>query len=98
MTNLAANLKSSARRHADRPAIRLDDEVLTYADLWELSGRIVGWLRRQGIQPGDRVGVMLPNVTAFPALYYGILRAGGVVVPMNPLLKRREVQHYLGAS
>jgi long-chain acyl-CoA synthetase len=98
MTNLAANLERTARRHPDRPAVRLDDEVLTYADLCDLSGRVVGWLRHQGIRAGDRVGLMLPNVIAFPVLYYGILRAGGVVVPMNPLLKRREVQHYLGDS
>ncbi len=41
---------------------------------------------------------MLPNVLEFPVLYYGVLRAGGVVVPMNPLLKAREVKHYLGDS
>jgi long-chain acyl-CoA synthetase len=98
MTNLAANLEETALRHLDRPAVRLDDEVLTYADLWELSGQVVGWLRDQGIRPGDRVGLMLPNVTAFPVLYYGILRAGCVVVPMNPLLSGREVRHYLGDS
>jgi long-chain acyl-CoA synthetase len=98
MTNLAANLETTARRHPDRPAVRLDDEVLTYADLWDLSGRVVGWLRHHGVRSGDRVGVMLPNMTAFPVLYYGILRAGGVVVPMNPLLKCREVRHYLGDS
>jgi len=98
MTNLAANLEATARRHPDRPAVRLDDEVLTYADLWDLSGRVVGWLRQRGVRSGDRVGLMLPNVTAFPVLYYGILRAGGVVVPMNPLLKSREVHHYLGDS
>jgi long-chain acyl-CoA synthetase len=50
------------------------------------------------MQAGDRVGIMLPNVLAFPLLYYGTLRAGGVVVPMNPLLKAREVQHCLGDS
>src|SRR5690348_10031551 len=98
MTSLAANLDRTARRHPDRPAVRLDDEVLTYADLWDLSGRVVGWLRQKGVRSGDRVGLMLPNVTEFPVLYYGILRAGGVVVPMNPLLKRREVRHYLGDS
>src|SRR5437773_1301913 len=50
MTNLAANLEATARRHPDRPAVRLDDEVLTYADLWDLSGRVVGWLRHQGVR------------------------------------------------
>ena len=46
----------------------------------------------------DRVGIMLPNLTAFPAIHYGVLRAGGVVVPMNPLLKSREVAFYVGDS
>ena len=55
-------------------------------------------LREKGIEPGDRVGVMLPNVPQFPVAYYGVLRAGGVVVPMNVLLKRREIAFYLEDS
>jgi long-chain acyl-CoA synthetase len=51
-----------------------------------------------GVVPGDRVGIMLPNVPAFPIAYYGALGAGAVVVPMNPLLKSREVAYYLGDS
>ena len=47
------------------------------------------------MQPGDRVGIMLPNVPYFAVVYYGVLRAGGVVVPMNVLLKGREVAFYL---
>ena len=54
--------------------------------------------RDRGIEPGDRVGVMLPNVPEFPVAYYGVLRAGGVVVPMNVLLKRREIAFYLEDS
>ena len=98
MTTLVSSLESAARTHPDRPAVVLDDTVLSYADLWDRTARVAGWLRQRGQQPGDRVGLMLPNVPAFPVLYYGILRAGGVVVPMNPLLKAREVKHYLGDS
>ena len=98
MTSLASTLETTARAHPDRPALVLDETVLSYADLWDRTARVAGWLREQGHQPGDRVGLMLPNVLAFPVLYYGILRAGGVVVPMNPLLKAREVTHYLGDS
>src|SRR4051794_41143755 len=98
MTNLATHLETSAQRYGDRPAVRLDDAVLTHADLWDQAGRVAGFLGRRGVGPGDRVGLMLPNVMAFPLLYYGVLRAGGVVVPMNPLLKSREVRHYLGDS
>jgi long-chain acyl-CoA synthetase len=98
MTNLATNLKDAAGQFPDRPALRLDDTVLTYAQFDDLSSRVAGWLRERGVRPGDRVGIMLPNVPAFAILYYGVLRAGGTVVPMNPLLKSREVRHYLGDS
>jgi acyl-CoA synthetase (AMP-forming)/AMP-acid ligase II len=52
-------------------------------------------LREQGVEPGDRVGLILPNVPEFAILYYGVLRAGGVVVPMNVLFKKREVSQVL---
>ena len=55
-------------------------------------------LRERGLRPGDRVGVMLPNVPEFPLAYYGVLCAGAVVVPMNVLLKRREIAFYLEDS
>ena len=71
---------------------------LTYADLDERSARLAALLREKGLQQGDRVGVMLPNVLEFPIAYYGVLRAGGVVVPMNVLLKRREIAFYLEDS
>ena len=61
----------------------------------EASARVAALLKSKGIEPGDRVGLMLPNVPYFPAVYYGILRAGGVVVPMNVLLKAREASFYL---
>ncbi len=96
--NLAANLVRSAATYPDRPAVRLDETVLTYATLDERSARIAGLLRNRGMQPGDRVALMLPNTPEFAVIYYGILRAGGVVVPMNPLLKEREVAYYLGDS
>ena len=98
MTNLASNLADTTRAHAGRPAVRVDDAVLTYRELDEASARIAGLLRERGLKPGDRVGIMMPNVAEFPVVYYGVLRAGGVVVPMNPLLKTREVAYYLGDS
>src|SRR5579863_2313248 len=98
MTNLALDLREAAQMYPDRPAVRLDDTDLSYARLDELSARVAGWLRERGLQPGDPVGIMLPNVPQFPVFYYGVLRAGGAVVPMNPLLKAREVAHYLGDS
>ena len=96
--NLAANLLRTAQAYPDNIAIRLDDATLTYAQLDAYSARAAGLLQERGVQPGDRVGLMLPNVPQFPILYYAILRVGAIAVPMNPLLKEREVAHYLGNS
>jgi long-chain acyl-CoA synthetase len=93
--NLANVLTETAAQHGDRTAFKLDDVELTYAALDETSARIAALLKAKGLEPGDRVGLMLPNVPYFPAIYFGILRAGGVVVPMNVLLKGREVTYYL---
>jgi len=93
--NLAWNLLETARARGDRAALRQADDVMPYARLDEDSARVTGLLKRRGVRPGDRVGLMLPNTVEFAVCYYGILRAGGVVVPMNPLLKAREVTYYL---
>src|SRR4051794_15550573 len=93
--SLAKLLTETAAEHGDRTALRLDDAAITYSDLDEASARVAALLRDKGIEPGDRVGVMLPNVPYFAVAYYGVLRAGGVVVPMNVLLKGREVNFYL---
>jgi long-chain acyl-CoA synthetase len=98
MTSLAVLLTESAAQYPDRPAIRHDDRVLTYAALDEASARVAALLAVRGVGPDRPVGLMLPNIAEFAALYYGILRAGGVVVPMNPLLKEREVAYYLSDS
>ena len=97
-TNLASILTDTAERHGDRIAVQLDDLELSYALLDEGSARIAGELKARGLQRGDRVGIMLPNVPYFPIAYYGVLRAGGVVVPMNVLLKGREIAFYLEDS
>jgi long-chain acyl-CoA synthetase len=98
MTNLAGLLSDSAARLPERVAVKLDDLELSYAELDDAAARVAGLLRTKGVRPGDRIGVMLPNVPYFAIVYYGILRAGGVVVPMNVLLKEREVAYYLGDS
>jgi long-chain acyl-CoA synthetase len=96
--NLATNIIDAAQRYGDRPAIKLDDFVLNWEQLENASARAAALLAEEGMKPGDRVGLMLPNVPQFPILYYGILRAGGIVVPMNVLLKEREVAYYLEDS
>lgn len=96
--NLASIVIDSAARAPDAPAVRLGDAVLSYGELDDRSARLATLLREHGVEPGDRVGVMLPNVLDFPVAYYGVLRAGGIVVPMNVLLKRREIAFYLEDS
>jgi long-chain acyl-CoA synthetase len=96
--NLASIVTGSAERSPDSPAIRLGDFELSYGELDDGSTRIAALLREKGLQRGDRVGVMLPNVPQFPIAYYGVLRIGGIIVPMNVLLKRREIAFYLEDS
>jgi long-chain acyl-CoA synthetase len=98
MANLSSVLARAAADHAERPAVRLDDLVLSYSELADAAGRMTALLQALGVAQGDRVAVMLPNVPAFPVAFYGALGAGAVVVPMNPLLKSREVAYYLGDS
>ena len=93
--NLATVLTDTAERQGGRTAIRLDDVEVTYQQLDEASARAAALLKSKGLEPGGRVGIMLPNVPYFAVAYYGVLRAGGIVVPMNPLLKKREVDFYL---
>jgi long-chain acyl-CoA synthetase len=98
MTSISSLLERAAAEHPDNAALRMDDLVLSYAQLREAAGRMSTLLASLGVEPGDRVGLMLPNVPAFPIAFYGALAAGAVVVPMNPLLKSREVSYYLGDS
>ena len=97
-TNLASIVTESAARAPAEVAVRLGDLELTYAELDNRGARLAALLRERGLGQGDRVGVMLPNVLEFPISYYGVLRAGGIVVPMNVLLKRREIAFYLEDS
>lgn len=98
MSNLAGNLVVTAHVYGDRPAVKLDDYVLSYRELHARAAAVAGDLRAHGVRPGDRVGLMLPNVPAYPVLFYGALLAGAVAVPMNPLLNAREVEYYLADS
>ncbi len=98
MADLSSMLDKTATDHSEHPAIRQDDLVLTYAQLRESACRVASLLTSLGVTPGDRVGIMLPNVAAFPIAFYGALAAGATVVPMNPMLKNREIAYYLGDS
>ncbi|RBY96553.1 long-chain fatty acid--CoA ligase [Blastococcus sp. TF02-8] len=98
MTNLAQNLLDAADEAPDHVALRMDDVALTYREFADAALRVAAALQDRGVSPGDRVGMVLPNVVAFPVVFYGTLLAGAAVVPMNPLLKAREVEYYLQDS
>jgi long-chain acyl-CoA synthetase len=98
VANLAQHLLDTAAAHGARPALRMDDAVLTYDRFREAAAGVAAGLRSRGVAPGDRVGMVLPNVPGFPVVFYGALMAGAAVVPMNPLLKPREVEYYLRDS
>ena len=98
MTNLATNLTSTAAKHPEQDALRVNGQGVTYAQLHGMAAKVAGALRANGIEPGDRVALILPNVPAFPVVYWGILLAGGIVVPMNPLLKAGEIDYFFTDS
>jgi long-chain acyl-CoA synthetase len=98
MGNLADMLMETAAEHGARTAIKLDDVELPYSGFEGATRHAAGMLAARDVGPGDRVGLMLPNLPYFPVLFYGALRLGAVVVPMNPLLKSREVGFHLEDS
>lgn len=95
MSNLSLNLVASARNYPERIALKCDGLSLSFPQFDAAAARVATLLEREGIEPGDRVGVMLPNTPAFAVAFYGILRRGAIAVPMNPLLKAREIEFYL---
>jgi long-chain acyl-CoA synthetase len=98
VTGLSGNLVASKDRHPDRVALQCDDLQFTFAEFDAAAARVATLLDESGIEPGDRVGVMLPNTPAFAIAFYGIMYRGAVAVPMHPLLKAREVAYYLSNS
>ena len=96
--NLAMIVQESAAANPAKTAIIFDQFKLSYAALDALSNQVASSLRAKGVKPGDKVGLMLPNIPQFPICYFGILKAGAVVVPMNVLLKAPEVAFYIGDS
>ena len=98
MSTLADNLTATASSLPDAPALRLGDVTVDYAELESQASRVAAVLAGRGVGVGDRVAMMLPNVLAFPALFYGILRTGAIAVPLNPLLKPGEVEYALRDS
>jgi len=96
--NLAVILRESARSHPEKPAIVSDETTLTYAELDRASDTVAANLVAQGVDPGEAVGLQLPNVPEFAVALYGIIKAGAVAVPMNVLNKGPEVAFFLTDS
>ena len=93
--NLATLLEDSARRYPDRQAVVLGATRLTYAQVDGAANQVAHLLSSRGIRPGDKVALSCPNLPYFPVVYYGILKAGATVVPLNVLLKGREIAYHL---
>ncbi|MFN2105161.1 MAG: long-chain-fatty-acid--CoA ligase [Candidatus Promineifilaceae bacterium] len=98
MLNLAVLLEDSAREVPERDAVIFNDVRLNYAQVNGAASQVANGLRALGIQKGDKVALSCPNLPFFPIVYYGILKAGATVVPLNVLLKPREIAYHLADS
>ena len=95
MLNLATLLEDNLRHHPARTAVVFGDTRLSYAQVNGAANQVANGLKAAGIQKGDKVALSCLNLPFFPIVYYGILKAGATVVPLNVLLKRREIAYHL---
>jgi len=96
--NLASLLEDTAARVPARDAIIVGDTRLTYAQVDGAANQVANLLVARGVVPGDKVALSCPNLPYFTIVYFGILKAGATVVPLNVLLRGREVAYHLGDS
>ena len=97
-TSLVALMEASFQKYADRVAYNFMGKDVSYAETDKLSQAFAAYLQSLGLAKGDRVAIMMPNVPQYPVAVAGILRAGYVVVNVNPLYTPRELQHQLKDS
>ncbi|MFC4449078.1 long-chain-fatty-acid--CoA ligase [Halorussus aquaticus] len=98
MANLVTNVQAVAKEHPEEVAVSFRGRETTYEEFWARTGQFAAGLADRGVGEGDRVAVYLPNLPQFVTAFHGTLRAGGVVVPMNPQYKSREIRHLLSDS
>ena len=98
MLNLACILETSAREDPNKEAIILGDQRMTFQQLNHMANQVAHGLVSRGIEKGDKVALSCPNVPYFPMVYFGILKTGAVVVPLNVLLKPKEIAYHLNDS
>ena len=84
-----------AKTTPDKPAVHFYGHVLSYAELDDLSDRCAALLLQQGVQPGDRVAVYMPNCPQMHIVFYGILKAGAVLCPVSPMAMPMELAYQL---
>ncbi len=97
-TSLVALLDESFKKFANLPAYKFMGKAVTFAEVDQQSRALAGWLQTQGLERGDRVALMMPNVPQYPVAVAAVLRAGYVVVNVNPLYTPRELEHQLKDS
>ncbi|WP_019631061.1 long-chain-fatty-acid--CoA ligase [Actinomadura atramentaria] len=98
MLNLSVLLEDAAREVPDRDAVVFGDTRLPYSVLDTIANQVANLLVARGLRPGDKIALASPNLPYFPMVYFGALKAGMVVVPLNVLLKPREIAYHLGDS
>lgn len=98
MLNLSTILQESTRRYPDHTAILFGETSISYSQLNAGANQVANGLQNMGIQPGDKVAMSCPNLPYFPMIYYGILKAGAVAVPLSVLLKKDEISYLLNDS
>lgn len=97
-TSIGDMISAACRQFNDKPAFTCMGKDLSYKDLDENSRALAAWLQSRGLVKGDRVAVMMPNILQYPITIAAVLRAGLVVVNVNPLYTPRELQHQLNDS
>jgi len=98
MYNLSIALEDNAQRIPNRLAIISEEKKISYKELNLLSNKVANLILDLGINPGDSIALQCPNISFFPIIYYGILKMGGVIVPMSILLKKKEISFILNNS
>ena len=92
--NMVDVLEQAVKKYADKPAFSAVGATLTYRDLDKQSRNFAAWLQNHtNLEPGDRIAVQMPNVSQYPVVVYGAMRAGLIVVNTNPLYTKREMEH-----
>ncbi|MGJ8569697.1 MAG: long-chain fatty acid--CoA ligase [Hoeflea sp.] len=97
-SSVAGLIENSFKRYAQRPAYTCMGKTITYSEMESMSSAIGAWLQSLGLNKGDRVAVMMPNVLQMPVALAAVLRAGYTVVNVNPLYTPRELEHQLKDS